>query len=275
MIRGWMVCVSLVAGLMFVGCPPPGGNGGPMGGGGPYKLSLVLESDVLGSRNMNVWVFVSDEAYTRETAPYQDVNLLALRFTASQEVDMTEIMVAEGKIVTLVAFDGDRSDFGAGNAPIDDENANEFLSWEGDVTAGEEGDLGVASFGMNRDRSITALYQRMPLVIISQETMNAGGISPGCLDLSVSVPVWLSFPGDAVTYEDGTVCGLGAPGVILRGQMRTGSTVTMTAVPLEPQPPNLVFSTWSGGGSCGADPTCTITAGDAEGATITWASAGS
>ncbi len=273
--RVWIVCTSLLLSIMLAGCPRPNGNGDPMVNDGPFELSLTLESDVIGSKNMNVWIFVSNEAYTRETAPYQDAQLLALRFSASQEVDTTSFMVEKGKFVTLVAFDGDRSDFGAGNVVVDDENANEFLNWEGDVTAGEESEFGVASFAMDRDRAITALYQRMPLLVISQETMNAGGISPGCLALSVSVPLWLSFPGDEVIYQDNTVCGLGAPGVILRGQMRSGSSVTMTAVPLEPQPPNLIFSQWSGGDNCGGDPTCTITVGDAESATITWRPIGS
>lgn len=194
------ICLGFLLFLVsLAGCPPS--NGGPLPDDGPFTLTLVLESDVLGSRNMNVWVFIGSEPYTRDSAPYLDPSKLAIRFTASQELDMTQLVVEHGEVVTLIAFDGDRSNFGAGNAAIDDENANEFLAWEGDISLGEQGDLGVASFEMDRDRTITALYQRMPLVVISQETLNAGGVSPGCLDLSVSAPVWLSFPGDEVVFN--------------------------------------------------------------------------
>lgn len=238
--------------------------------GGPFKLTLILNADVLGSQGHNVWVFASNQGYTRASAPYNDVNVLVERYSASTEAEMHEYQFDAGEVITLVAFDGARSTFGSGNAAIDSEFANEFVMWNGDVTGGESTELGVASFAMTRNRVITAEYRRMPLIVISQSKMNDGGVGPGCTAISVSVSDYLSFPDDVVTFTDSTICG--PEGVFLRGQLRTGSTVTVTAQPISGLP-NLQFDRWEGLNSCGGDPTCLMTAGTDGGAECVWTGA--
>lgn len=236
--------------------PGQGSDGGGNGAGSVYTLTLTLESLEEGSTLKRVWVTVDDQAYTRETFPYGmagTMNILAL-----EETHQVTVTAQPGQWVSLVAFDPVES-FSAGVSRfteidnISSPDANEFVRWDGDFETANITDFGELSYQADRDRSITAVYQRMPTFIVRSLVNGELVHGPGIL-ATLEVSDFLSFPEDSgpKTLEYGF--SQGYMGVQQIGVARSGSVLT-----LEPNPEqsaDYIFQGWSGtcdGGTCVLD----------------------
>ncbi len=254
--RALMISLTLfVAAVSLPGCP---------GGGEPqsHTLTLRFESLEAESRFKHVWVCVDGVRYSRATFPF-DKNIkggspFVQNIIANQEFYETTIGVEHGKFVTLVAFDGQDSFFSGVSqfTNLDEINfvdANEFDHWAGDVSQNEllNSDFGEVAFVMEGDRTVSAVYRRMPTFVLRAEVNEEPNASPGVL-INAYIPTYLYFPDQTMERTENFGIGNGDRGAQLVGAVRTGSLITLMPNPKQSDP-SLLFDRWDGdcmGGEC-------------------------
>lgn len=217
-------------------------------------------------RGMNAHIFIADQSYTREDAPYNNGNFDNRR-GGDSDPEVAEFQVEEGKFVTIVAFESsgvftqfvDRQDFEDGA-----KDRVEFVRFEGDVNVPDE--PGVVSFQMKSDMSVELVYQRMPTILV-RVVFPECTQTPTCTytagfwdEITVEAPEWLTFPeAMGVNPLTGTTENVNAKnGINLIGDMKTGTKITLTPGVLS----GFVFDTWEGtSNACGGGP-CTLVFGE-------------
>ncbi|HRX85434.1 MAG TPA: hypothetical protein P5572_10485 [Phycisphaerae bacterium] len=286
------VCSAALCAVIFLtGCagtppestPTPSPSPTPDGNTGPHRLTLRMRSGTGTSRGMNVRVLVSNQVYTRANAPYSDGTVSRGSFSNNADPDAFEFDILHGSIVTLVAVEAE------GGLPaalsysditdLIDPFAVEFLTWEGDVDATPE--AGVATFTMNADRDVTAVFARMPQVLIRKYDENNVQLAGGCFDIEVEAAQRLGLPGAgdlSGTTEDVCCCIVrdNDANLLIAGQVKTGTQITLTA-----NDANICdsvsgqcfenFVEWQGSAAlCGASRECMLTVGVDVDLTAIW-----
>lgn len=235
---------------------PNGNNDGNNGGSGSFKQKLIIKSLEAGSKFKQVWVAVDGVPYTRATMQYTGSS-----FSTTEETFEFQFTAQAGKWVSLVAFDGMES-FSAGvtqfslQDPPDFPDANEFVRWDGDVNTADMTNFGEVAYQADRDRTITAVYQRMPTFIVRSRVNNTKQTGPG-ITAKLEISDFLTYPGQGGPKVLNYGFSVGWDEVQQVGAARSGSVLTLTPNPPNQQPnPNYVFMGWSGycgGGVCVLD----------------------
>ncbi len=228
-----------------------------------HTLTLTLQSADPNNFLMQVYVFIDDIPLNRSNAPYSVTTPHVRVIANGPGGEERDVLVENGRWVTLVAFDGLKSYLTTGTtAGVPDvPEAVEFVAFGGDIAVGDLGNFGEASFLMNGDRSITAHYQPMPWIDLQNKpAQEAPQFRVGAILGLLEVSDFLTFPGESGPFDSN----FGYQGRIV-GYVRTSSKLT-----LEPNPasdPDLIFLGWSG--DCGGT-ICVMTAGEEFEATSTW-----
>lgn len=282
--RVFIACATIT--LLGASCTPPaltgadndsGGSSDNTDPGSRFALTVTLrslngcrgldpEAD-FGCTGMEAHVFLDDRAYTRSDAPYNNGNFdSTLRGGGDPEV--REFQLEAGTVVTIVVFESEgvaqgvtsafqREDFEMGGRL-----RVEFVRFEGDSVPIVES--GVVAFGMDSDKSIDVVYQRMPTLVVT-----AGGTEPflpGFWEtLTVNAPEWLTFPermginGFNGTFNDVSF-NFAMANIVYIAEMKTGTTITFQAGSLEP----FAFKEWNQNVSPCGGTSCTVTLGTDE-----------
>jgi len=215
---------------------------------------------------MEVYVVVDDVPFTRLTAPLFDDDK-STRYLSDLDPGAVEQDIPRGSTVTLIAveFRGVTS-----TSILDEEpSAVEFVGFEGDFDDTPE--AGVATVTMNRDKSVTAVYRRMPRFVIRRHNENNAERSGGCFDFTLVAAPLLSTPGIAdISGMTEVLC------AELSGFVKTGTRLTFTAVDDSGCDPDTgvcteQFHRWEGSAeSCGSERTCVIVVEEDIDATAVW-----
>lgn len=211
-------------------------------------------------RGMNAHIFIADEVFTRENAPYNNGNFDHRR-GGNSDPEVAEFQVEAGKFITIVAFEAsgvftqfvDRQNFEDGA-----KDRVEFVRFEGDVNVPDE--PGVISFEMISDISVDLVFQRMPTVLVRVVFPDPDIVAGFWEEITIAAPEWLTFPEMmGINPLNGSTENVNATNPIsLIGDMKTGTEITLTPGSLE----GFVFDTWEGTSNpCGSGP-CTIFFGE-------------
>jgi len=257
-LAGFVICAFVAMG-MGANCQPAGlplPDGGDGDGTGGFTQKLILKSLEAGSTLKRVWVAVDGVPYTRETFQYTGSSLSTTEHTSE-----FQFTAQAGQWVTLVAFDSVES-FSAGVTQFshtdkpDFPDANEFVRWDGDLDTADMTNFGEVAYQADRDRTITAVFQRMPTFIVRSRVNNTEQTGPG-ITAQLQISDYLTFPGQGGPKVLNYGFSVGWLDVQQVGAARSGSVLTLTPNPPNLQPnPNYVFNGWAGtcgGGTCVLD----------------------
>lgn len=277
-----LLCITIIMTAMGSDCPQTTAPISLPNASARHKLTVTLRS-LNGCRGldpeaeffcraMEAHIFMGDQVYTRENAPFNNGNFDNKRGGAA-DPDVNEFQVESGTTVTIFAFESmgtqslftnasDRDAFEMGG-----KDRVEFLRFEGDPVASPE--PGVATFVMDSDKSIELVYQRMPTLLLS--ITGTDPILPGFWNsITIEAPEWLTLPGAMGENPlNGTTnnVGLGTTnGFAFIAEMKTGTRITFDPGSLQ----GFEFDKWSGTvNQCGPGP-CTLILGEDDFPTAFW-----